>query len=87
MPHILAKLRGVKFEDIKKLLKEHTPMHAKEGMYLEHIWQNADNSNEVLFLFRVDDMSHARQFISKVHSQALREDPKANLPQMTFLEE
>lgn len=43
MPYVLAKLKGVKFEDIKKLLKEHAPMHAKEGMYLKHIWQNADD--------------------------------------------
>lgn len=87
MPHILAKLKSVKFEDIKKSLKEHAPMHAKGGMYLEHIWENADDSNEVLFLFKADDLNHARQFINKVHSQALKEDPKANLPKMTFLEE
>lgn len=87
MPHILTKLKGAKFEDIKKLLKEHAPMHAKEGMYLEYIWQNADDSNEVLFLFKVNELSHARQFINKVHSQALKENPEANLPKMTFLEE
>ena len=87
MSHILAKLKGVKVEDIKKLLEEHAPMHAKEGMYLEYVWQNVDNSNEVLFLFRVNDLSHAKKFIEKVHSQALKEDPKANLPKMTFLEE
>ena len=62
-------------------------MHAKEGMYLEHIWQNSDNSNEILFLFRTEDLSHAKQFIKKVHSQALMKNPKANLPQMMFLEE
>ena len=87
MSHVLAKLRGVKFEEIRNLLKEHAQMHAKEGMYLEHIWQNADDKNEVLFLFRVNDLSHTRKFIEKVHSQALKEDPKANLPQMIFLEE
>ena len=87
MPHILAKLRGVKFENIKKLLQEHAPMHAKEGLYLEHIWQNADDKNEVLFLFQTKDLHHARQYIQKVHSQALKENPNANLPQMTFLEE
>ena len=63
MPHILAKLKGVKFEDIRNLLKEHAPMHAKEGMYLEHIWQNADDKNEVLFFFQVDDLNHARKFV------------------------
>jgi len=87
MPHILAKLKGVKLEDIKKLLQEHAPIHAKEGMYLEYLWQNGDDSNEVLFLFRAKDLHHAKQFVEKVHAQALKENPKANLPQMTFLEE
>ena len=86
MPHILANLRGVKFEDIKKLLKEHAPIHAKEGLYLEYLWQNADDKNEVIFLFRANDLNHAKQFIKKVHAQALKENPKANLPKMTFLE-
>ncbi|MBI2658193.1 hypothetical protein HYX08_05870 [Candidatus Woesearchaeota archaeon] len=87
MPHILAKLKGVKIEDIKPHLKRDAPIHAKEGLFLEHLWQNADDSNEILFIFKTNDLNHARQFIQKVHSEALKENPKANLPHMTFLEE
>ena len=87
MPHILAKLNGVKLEDIKQILKRDTSQHAEQGLYLEHLWQNADDSNEILFLFRSKDLNHARQFVEKVHSQALKENPKANLPQMIFLDE
>jgi hypothetical protein len=51
MPHILARLKGVNLEDIKKVLKIDAPQHAEQGLYLEHMWQNADDSEEVVFLF------------------------------------
>ncbi len=86
MSHILAKLRGVKFDDIEQVLKRDTPQHAEQGLHLEHLWSNADDSDEILFLFRADDLDRARQFIEKVHAEALRADPNAKLPQMTFLQ-
>lgn len=51
MPHILARLKGVNVEDIKKVLKADAPQHAEQGLFLEHLWQNADDSEEVVFLF------------------------------------
>jgi len=86
MAHLLARLKNVKLEIIKDILTKDAAEHAKEGLYLEHLWQNADDQNEVLFLFRTTDLNHAKQFIDRVHSQALKQDSKANLPQMTFLE-
>ena len=87
MAHMLAKLRGVKAEDIKKVLHADASGHAEQGFYLEHLWQNADDSEEVLFLFRVDDLSHAKRFIEEAHMQSRKIDPRGNLPHMTFLEE
>ena len=54
-------------------------------MYLEQIWQNSDDQKEVLFLFRINDIDHTKALIHKLHSEALAQDPKANLPQMTYL--
>lgn len=85
MAHLLATLRGVKLEVIKQVLENDAPAHAKEGLFLEHIWQNEDVSNEVLFLFRADDLEHVRTFINRVHGQALKENPDANLPRMIYL--
>ena len=87
MAHMLARLRRVKVEDIKNVLKADAARHAEQGLYLEHLWQNMDDPEEVLFLFRTDDLRQAKQFVEKVHAQALNEDPQINLPQMTFLEE
>ena len=85
MSHMLARLRGVKREVIGAVLKRDAPEHAREGFYLEHLWQNVDDAEEVLFLFRADDLPRARQFVERVHARARREDPNVNLPVITFL--
>ncbi len=87
MAHILARLRGVKVTDIQNILTAEASKHAEHGLYLKHIWQNTDDQNEVLFIFRTTDLNHAREFIETTHTKALKENPQANLPQMTFLEE
>jgi hypothetical protein len=85
MDHILARLRGVKLGVIGAVLKRDAPEHAKEGLHLERLWQNVDDVDEVLFLFRTDDLRRARQFVERVHPRARDEDPNVNLPVMTFL--
>lgn len=87
MAHILSRLRNVKFDVIKDLLTEHAPIHAQYGLYMEQIWQNADDADEVIFLFRTDDLGKAKAFIQKTHAEARAEDPDANLPHMTFLQD
>ena len=87
MSHILARLKGVNVEDIKKVLKADAPQHAEQGLYLEHLWQNVDDSEEVVFLFGIENLIKAKEFINRVHTEALAKNPQANLPYMTFLEE
>jgi len=87
MAHMLAKLRGVRAEDIKKILEADAAGHAEQGFYLEYLWQNVDNPDEVLFLFQVDDLEHAKRFIEEAHAHSRAIDPQGNLPHMTFLEE
>jgi hypothetical protein len=84
--HVLLKLRDVRFEDVKQKLKADASGHNAQGMYLEHVWRNAEDPVEVLFLFRVDDLEHVMQMMKSVHAAALEEDPNAKLPQATFLD-
>jgi hypothetical protein len=65
MPHILARLKGVNIKDIKKVLKADAPQHAEQGLYLGHLWQNADDSEEVVFLFGIENLIKAR--LQKTH--------------------
>lgn len=85
MAHLLAKLRNVKYEVINQVLENDALVHAQEGLFLEHLWQNVDDENEILFLFRINDIEHAKSFIDRVHSQALKENPNVNLPKMIYL--
>jgi hypothetical protein len=85
MDHVLARIRGVKVEDIKSMLKADTSKHAEEGLILRHIWRNTDDPDEVLFIFTTADLNSARKFIETVHAEALKENPNANLPKMLFL--
>ena len=87
MPHILARLKGVNLEDIKKALEADAPQHAEQGLFLEHLWQNDDDSEEIVLLFRIENIGKAKEFINKVHTEAIAKNPQANLPYMTFLEE
>jgi predicted TIM-barrel fold metal-dependent hydrolase len=85
MPHVLAKLKNVPLEIIKAILEKDKAFHASQGMYLEYLWQNADDENEVQFLFRIDNIEQTKALINKLHTDALMQDPNSNLPEMIYL--
>ena len=85
MDHILARIRGVKIEGVKNMLKADASKHAEQGLILRHIWRNTDDLDEILFIFTTADLNRARRFIEMVHAEALKENPNANLPKMLFL--
>jgi hypothetical protein len=85
MAHILARITGVNFDDIEMVLLSDAAEHAERGMNLEHLWKNADNADEVLFLFSADDLDNARAYINEMYEQALAAFPDFPKPEMTFL--
>ncbi len=85
MAHVLARLSGVKLADVQRQLAKDAASHAEQGMTLAHLWQNAEDPADVLFLFRVNDLDHCRQHMKEIHAQARREHPDMPLPQVTFL--
>ena len=87
MAHVLAKLAGASLEAVSQQLQKDATQHALDGMFLEHLWQNAEEPTEVLFLFRVNDLNHCRQLTKERHARARRDNPDIPLPQMTFLED
>lgn len=86
MAHVLAKLTGAPMAAVKQQLGHDAAEHAEQGMYLEHLWQNAENSEEVFFLFQVKDLAHCQQRMREVHVQARAKNPDAPIPEMTFLD-
>jgi hypothetical protein len=85
MPHLLAKLNNIPFETIKEGLEKEATYHASQGLFLENIWHNVDNKNEVLFLFKIDSIDNTKILIEQLHSEALKENPAVNLPDTTYL--
>ncbi len=85
MPHLLATLKNVPLEIIQDVLEKDKEFHKSQEMYLEHLWQNADDENEVLFLFQIDDIEKTKTLIHKSHSETLAQNPNANLPTMIYL--
>ena len=85
MSHVLARISGVKIDALKQRLEADAALHAEQGLTLEHIWHDEDSEEDVLFLFRSKDLDVARQFIEQTHTEALKGDPDANLPHMTYL--
>jgi hypothetical protein len=87
MAHMLARLRGSRLEDVRSVLHTAATKHAEQGLHLEYLWQNVDEPEEILFLFRIDNPTLAKKFIERVHKEAIKQDPSVNLPLMTYLEE
>jgi hypothetical protein len=85
LDHVLARIRGVKLEDIKRMLKADAEKHAEEGLLLRHLWHNLDDPSEILFIFATPNLNRARKFIETTHAQARKREANANLPQMIFL--
>lgn len=85
MDHILARIKGANIEDIKGALKADVARHAEQGLILRHVWRNADDPNEILYIFTTTDLDRARKLIETAHAQARKENNDANLPEMLFL--
>lgn len=85
MPHLLATLRGFTPDVVKEILENDAAFHAEHGMYLEHLWENADDVDEVLFLFKIDSIDKTKILIDNLHAGALQANPDAVLPTMIYL--
>ena len=87
MAHVLAKISGVPLANIRTQLNKDAAAHAEQGMTLAHLWHNAEKPDEVLFLFRVEDLDHCRAHMKEIHAQARQRQPDTPLPELVFLRE
>jgi len=85
MDHILARIKGANMEEIKSVLRADAAEHARHGLTLRHVWRNADDPDEILFIFTTPDLGRARKFIKDMHKHVHSQNPGAPLPQMLYL--
>jgi len=86
MAHVLARLAGADLSEVRRRLESDAPFYAEHGMHLEHLWRNADEPSEVLFLLRVDDLEHCRRLLERVRAPAQLGDAHARVPDTLFLD-
>jgi len=85
MTHVLAKIKNIPFLVIKETLEKDANFYTQQGMYLENIWQNVDISNEVYFLFKIDNIDNTKRFMQKLHEETIAHNPDAPIAELTYL--
>ena len=86
MSHVFVRLRGIQLEDLEMVLMADAAEHAERGMNLEQMWHNADDAEEVLFLFSAEDLDKARAYIDEMLGQAMSAFPDLPSPSITYLQ-
>jgi hypothetical protein len=64
MTYMLCRNRLVDFARWKRVFESHAAAHRAVGMNLLHLWRSVDDPSNVFFLFEVNSMAKARDFIS-----------------------
>lgn len=85
MTHVLAKIKNIPFPVIKETLEKSKDFYAQQGMHLENIWQNVDKSNEVYFLYKIDNIDNTKSFMQKLHAETIAHNPDADIAELTYL--
>jgi hypothetical protein len=85
MAHILATLHGLEKDVVEELLHDHKYQHELDCIHLEHLWGNALDDEEVIFLFKTDNVEKAKQALDKIHQECMRHNPEIEAPEIVYL--
>ena len=85
MLYMLVRHKVADFARWKRIFDSHKEAQEKAGLKLKHLWRNIDNSNEVFFLFEVDDLKKAQAFLSSQDPKVKDEAGVTDEPDLYFL--
>ena len=86
MMHMLIRHKVADFAKWKPEYDAHLSARQKAGLKEEHLFRNADNPNEVLLLFSVEDVDKAKAFgASGDLRQAMEKAGVSDKPDVYFL--
>ena len=60
---LICRNRVADYDQWWRVFESHADAHKEAGLSLRGVWRNADDANEVFFLFDVDDRTKAQAFI------------------------
>ena len=65
---MLSRNRVADFEKWKAIFDSHVKDHQKTGLILKDMWRDINEPNNVFFIFEVQDMDKAKEFINSPES-------------------
>ena len=86
MMHVLVRHKVADFAKWKPVYDAHLSVRQKAGLKEEHLFRNADDPNEVLLLFSVEDVDKAKAFTTSDDlRQAMEKAGVSDKPDVYFL--
>jgi len=84
--HVLVRHKVADFAKWKPVYDAHLSVRQKAGLKEEHLFRNADDPNEVLLLFSVEDVDKAKAFTTSGDlRQAMEKAGVSDKPDVYFL--
>ena len=71
----------------RQVVNSDTALHKEAGMHLQRVWRNVDNPGEIFFLFRLEDVKRAKEFLEKSGALDKEKMKRGEIPRLTFLQE
>lgn len=70
----------------KKVVESHKEAHLEAGLHFQQVWINADEPNEIFFMFKVDDLEKAKSFLKKAGALDKEKQQRGEIPKLWCLE-
>ncbi len=87
MAYLLIKHKVEDFSKWKQVFDEHGPMRKAGGSKGGYLFRNADDPNELVIIFKWDDLEKARQFTgSEELKKAMEQAGVVTRPDIYFLD-
>ena len=84
--HMLVRHKVANFAKWKPIYDAHLSVRQKAGLKEEHLFRNADDPNEVLLLFSMEDLDKAKAFTASDDlRQAMEKAGVSDKPYVYFL--
>ncbi len=62
--HVLVRHKVADFIRWREIFESHKEAQREAGMELERLWRDWDDPDDVVLLFKVDDIEKAREFVN-----------------------
>ena len=70
----------------KKVVESHKEGHLEAGLHFQQVWINADEPNEIFFMFQVDDLEKAKSFLKSAGALDKEKQERGDIPKLWCLE-